>query len=57
MAKAWQEAHGKRRPIVNVPLLGRVARAFKEGYNCTPEHAEGKITWREWLHAKYAAGF
>ena len=52
MAKAWQIARGQTRPVVNVPLMGKVAKGFKEGYNCTPEHAEGKITWGEWLHAK-----
>jgi len=53
IAKVWQEARGKRRPIVNVPLLGGTARAFKAGYNCTPEHAEGKVTWGEWLMVRY----
>src|SRR6266542_855216 len=33
-AKAWQDARGRRRPIVNVPLMGKVAKGFKEGYNC-----------------------
>ena|SRR2546425_2901034 len=53
MAKAWQQAHGQRRPIVNAPLLGAVVRGFKAGYNCAPEHAEGKVTWGEWLRARY----
>jgi uncharacterized protein YbjT (DUF2867 family) len=52
IAKAWQESRGKKRPMVNVPLMGKVAKGFKEGYNCTP-HAEGKITWGEWLRARY----
>ena len=54
IAKTWQEARGKTRPIVNVPLMGAVAKGFKEGYNCTPEHAEGRITWREWLDGNYS---
>src|SRR5438552_1419827 len=54
IAKTWQEARGKTRPIVNVPLMGAVAKGFNEKYNCTPEHAEGKITWREWLDGKYS---
>src|SRR5881397_732661 len=53
IAKAWQQALGKRRPIINVPLLGGTARAFRAGYNCTPEHAEGKVTWGEWLMVRY----
>jgi uncharacterized protein YbjT (DUF2867 family) len=55
IARAWQEARGQRRPIVNVPLMGAVAKGFKAGYNCAPEHAEGKITWREWLRGRYRA--
>jgi uncharacterized protein YbjT (DUF2867 family) len=53
MAKEWQRASGKRRPIVNVPLFGAVARGYKAGHNCTPEHADGRVTWREWLGRKY----
>jgi len=53
IAKAWQRARGKRRPLVNVPVFGATARGFKAGYNCTPEHAEGKVTWEQWLEGKY----
>src|SRR5438094_901214 len=53
IAKAWQEASGTKRPVVNVPLMGKVAKGFKEGYNCAPEHAEGKIRWGEWLVGRY----
>jgi uncharacterized protein YbjT (DUF2867 family) len=53
MAKAWQKARGKSRPIVNVPLMGGVARGYKAGYNCTPENADGKVTWEEWLAQRY----
>jgi uncharacterized protein YbjT (DUF2867 family) len=53
LARSWQRARGKQRPIVNVPLMGGVARGYKAGYNCTPEHAEGTVTWEEWLRAKY----
>src|SRR2546427_4106443 len=49
IAKAWQQARGQRRPIINVPLLGGTARAFRAGYNCTPEPAEGNVTRGERL--------
>ena len=49
MSKAWLHARGKSRPIINVPLMGAVARGYRAGYNCTPDHADGKITWAEWL--------
>jgi len=53
IAKGWLQARGKRRPIVNLPLLGGTARGFREGYNCTPEHTDGKVTWGEWLERTY----
>ena len=46
---------GKSKPIVNVPLIGGVRAGIKAGYNCTPEHAEGKVTWGEWLERRYRA--
>ena len=55
IAKSWLRARGKGRPLVNIPLLGATARGFREGYNCTPEHAEGTVTWEEWLERKYGA--
>ena len=55
MAKAWLRARGKRRPIVNVPVMGGVARGYKAGSNCTPEHAEAKVTWEDWLGKRYGA--
>ena len=55
IAKQWQRATGKSKPIVNVPLLGGVARGYKAGFNCTPEHADGKVTWVEWLERRYRA--
>jgi uncharacterized protein YbjT (DUF2867 family) len=56
MAKEWQRATGKSKPIVNVPLIGKTARAYRAGYNCTPEHAEGRVTWAEWLARRYGSG-
>ena len=53
IAKTWLRARGKRRPVVNVPLMGGVARGFKAAYNCTPEHADGKVTWEQWLERRY----
>jgi hypothetical protein len=34
-------------------VMGGVARGFKAAYNCAPEHADGQVTWAEWLQAKY----
>jgi uncharacterized protein YbjT (DUF2867 family) len=53
MAKVWQRATGKSKRIINVPVFGGVARAYKAGYNCTPEHADGRVTWAEWMGRRY----
>ena len=42
MAEAWKKATGDGKPLVNLPMMGGLADGFKKGYNCTPEHAEGK---------------
>jgi uncharacterized protein YbjT (DUF2867 family) len=55
MADAWKKATGEGKPLVNLPMMGGLADGFKAGYNCTPEHAEGKMTWAEWLDGKYGA--
>lgn len=40
----------KRRPaiLVPVPAVGPL-RGFDEGRHLTPDHAEGRVTWEEWL--------
>jgi uncharacterized protein YbjT (DUF2867 family) len=53
LAKAWQEATGDTKPTINLPMLGGLATGFKAGYNCTPDHADGRTTWTEWLQQKY----
>jgi uncharacterized protein YbjT (DUF2867 family) len=53
IASAWRRATGDSKPNVNLPIMGKMAAAFKAGYNCTPEHAEGKRTWAQWLANKY----
>ena len=49
LARIWVQIRGKKRWIVRTPTFGRVAGSLRRGDNTVPEHAEGKITWREWL--------
>ncbi|WP_066374507.1 SDR family oxidoreductase [Herbidospora mongoliensis] len=42
-------AQGKRKPIVELAVPGKVAAAFRAGYQLTPEHAIGRITFEEFL--------
>lgn len=49
LTRTWLRARGKRRPVVRVPLPGRIAGAFRRGVNTCPDHADGTITWEQWL--------
>jgi uncharacterized protein YbjT (DUF2867 family) len=49
LAGVWRAARGVRRPLVPLPLPGRVARGFRYGCNTCPDHAEGRQTWAEFL--------
>lgn len=49
LARAYFEAAGRRRRVVEVPLLGKVSRALREGAQTAPEHRYGKIRWEEFL--------
>ncbi len=47
--RSWLEAKGKRKPVVSVPIPGKASAGFRDGYNLTPEHADGRLTWEQWL--------
>ena len=51
LARSWMQAHDRSRRVVHIPVVGRVARAFKAGVNLCPEHADGTVTWEAWLAA------
>ncbi|MDN5795304.1 MAG: hypothetical protein L0H79_06065, partial [Intrasporangium sp.] len=56
LAEAILQQSRRRRRIVEVPIPGKAGRAFAEGRNLTPEHAEGKTTFEQYLHLMGAAG-
>ena len=47
--RAYLDAVGQRRRIVEVPLPGKTARAMREGALTCPENAYGKIRWEDFL--------
>ncbi|MFI8828533.1 SDR family oxidoreductase [Streptomyces sp. NPDC053431] len=49
LARAYLRASGRRRAVLNVPLTGGAYRAFREGGHLTPERADGRITFEEYL--------
>jgi uncharacterized protein YbjT (DUF2867 family) len=52
MARTYLNATGRRRRVTAVPLPGRVSRGFRDGLHLAPEHAEGKVTWADFLAAR-----
>lgn len=49
LARSYMTAIGKERPVLKIPIPGKVARAFREGINTNPERAIGNVTWDTWL--------
>ena len=49
LARAYRDARGLRRPVVRLPIPGRVASEFRAGTATRPDRAVGTITWEEWL--------
>lgn len=49
LARTYLEARGKQRRVVQVPVPGEIARAFREGHHLCPDRAVGTITWAGFL--------
>jgi hypothetical protein len=50
-ATAWI-GHGRRNwalRAVPIYLPGKIAAAFRAGYNTCPDGERGTLTWRDWL--------
>jgi uncharacterized protein YbjT (DUF2867 family) len=56
LARRYLAAVGKRRPVVSLPVPGRVSRGYRTGGNLTPEHAVGTISFERYLDEQLAAG-
>jgi uncharacterized protein YbjT (DUF2867 family) len=53
LAAIWLLAQGMSRPTINFPLRGKIADAFRRGYNTALQRRFGKITWTNWVNARY----
>lgn len=49
LAQQWSAAAGKKRRIVGVPVPGKVMRAYRQGWNLTPDNEVGTVTFEEFL--------
>jgi uncharacterized protein YbjT (DUF2867 family) len=52
LARSYQKAAGRRRRLVEVPVPGKTARAFRQGAQTCPERRYGTITWEDFLHQR-----
>jgi uncharacterized protein YbjT (DUF2867 family) len=51
-ARTYGESVGRRKRVIEVPVPGKTARAFRDGAQVTPEHRYGKVTWEEYLRQR-----
>ncbi len=52
LMRAYLTATGRRRPILRVPLPGKVAAAYKAGHHMTPANATGELTFAGYLRER-----
>lgn len=53
LARDYLGATGRRRMLVNMPVPGKAAAAFRAGANLTPDHADGTRTWEAFLAERF----
>lgn len=49
LTRAYLRVRGKRRLVAAVWLPGALVRALRSGANLTPDHADGRRTWEQFL--------
>jgi uncharacterized protein YbjT (DUF2867 family) len=55
MAELWLASRGLQRKILEFPIPGKAAQAFRRGDPLLKQGTKGKITWEEWLRQTYGA--
>jgi uncharacterized protein YbjT (DUF2867 family) len=50
----YLNATGRRRVVTSMPLPGQAGAGFRAGRNLAPGHADGRITWDEYLAKRVA---
>ena len=53
-ARSHLRAAGRRGAVLPVRLPGAAARAFRDGLHLAPDHAQGKITWEDFLARRFS---
>ena len=52
LARAWLRATGRRRPVLPLRLPGAIVRGYRSGAHLTPGHADGVVTFEQFLAAR-----
>ena len=52
--RAWKQARGSHKPVVHLPLPGKLAAAFRQGLLTSPSARVGRTTWTQWLDRRYS---
>lgn len=47
--RMWLKAKNKKRAVIALPVPGKAMRGFREGLNLTLDHADGRVTFEDWL--------
>lgn len=52
-AALWQQARGLCKPVVPIPIPGKLGAAFRKGHNANPAGELGVLRWSDWLARQY----
>jgi len=52
LARAWRHATGRRRPVLPLRLPGAIAGGYRAGAHLAPAHADGVVTFEQFLAAR-----
>jgi uncharacterized protein YbjT (DUF2867 family) len=55
LARSYLRARARRRPILPLPIPGRVMAGFRRGGHLAPDRARGRRTWEDFLAERFAA--
>ncbi len=53
LVRAYLRATGSAKKVLELPLPGKAARAFREGAQVAPSTALGTLTWEEFLRTRF----
>jgi len=57
MLPAWRAARGVSKPVLPLPIMGGMFKAFAAGAHTNPDAPCGRITWEDWLKAERADAY